>query len=151
MGWYKCVECGHIFEDGEIDRWDEYRGECHGVPAYESMAGCPSCSGDFEEASECDSCGGVFLKEELFWGMCEQCLYDYGRYDFKTCFEFADNDNEKTSIEINSFLTSVLDENEIEQILLDFIATHRPKVDCKDFIDEDRDWFAKKIIEKEGK
>lgn len=47
MGKIKCGNCGCVFDEDEI-RWEEeYRGEFWGMPAYESMAGCPAC-GDYD-------------------------------------------------------------------------------------------------------
>ena len=46
---FKCIECGHIFEDGEQARWAETHGE-----VWES---CPICKGDYEEVEPCKICG----------------------------------------------------------------------------------------------
>ena len=56
---YKCYKCGSVFEEKEIevDTWREYRGECFGIPAYETVSEehCPYCnSDDFEEWEEDD-------------------------------------------------------------------------------------------------
>jgi hypothetical protein len=48
---YKCVDCGHIFEEGEQAVWYEDRGEFWGVPCSERMTGCPICNGDYEETT----------------------------------------------------------------------------------------------------
>lgn len=57
MSRYKCQKCGQVFEEEEIvvDKWREYRGECHGVPAYETVSEehCPFCRSEyFEEFTE---------------------------------------------------------------------------------------------------
>ena len=70
---YKCLECGHIFEDGEEARWSESRGEYWGLPCFEDMCGCPICKGDYEETKTCEECGGAFLADELEDGLCEKC------------------------------------------------------------------------------
>lgn len=44
---YKCWNCGLVFE--EPKEWKEYRGECFGFPAYETMTGCPNCNSDYSE------------------------------------------------------------------------------------------------------
>ena len=50
---YKCLDCGRVFE--EPASWDESRGEFWGMPAYETVSGCPYCnSGDYEEYTEDD-------------------------------------------------------------------------------------------------
>lgn len=69
---YKCVECGHLFEDGEQRSYSENVGECHGSPAYMSFSCCPVCGEDYEEARPCRICGsyqGVEYGEDF----CENC------------------------------------------------------------------------------
>lgn len=47
---YRCMECGKIFDQDELARWEESRGEFWGMPCTETMIGCPAChSGDYEE------------------------------------------------------------------------------------------------------
>ena len=71
---YKCVECGHLFEEGEQARWTEDAGECWGQKAYIEQAGCPICKGGYEEARQCVKCNGHFFKDELESGYCKECL-----------------------------------------------------------------------------
>ena len=40
---YRCLCCGSIFDEREAKIVEEYMGECHGVPAYESFDACPYC------------------------------------------------------------------------------------------------------------
>lgn len=56
MSMYRCCNCGKLFEGDEIDSFTEYRGECHGFPAYETVACSPCCHDDFEEV-DCDEEG----------------------------------------------------------------------------------------------
>lgn len=58
---YRCMDCGREFDEPEI--CEEYRGECFGFPAYETVSYCPYCRGDYEEIEEyyesegdCDEC-----------------------------------------------------------------------------------------------
>lgn len=72
---YKCKECGHIFEENEAKCYRENQGECHGAIAYETFTVCPCCGDtDFEEIKPCKKCGGEHLEEELFDGVCFECL-----------------------------------------------------------------------------
>ena len=66
MATYKCLECGHIFEDGEEWRWVEPHGE--------RMTGCPICGCAYDEAYQCDRCGSFHLSDELYHGLCLDCL-----------------------------------------------------------------------------
>jgi hypothetical protein len=71
---YKCVDCGHIFDDGE----EAIREEKHpygDTTASEYFSECPVCGGDFETTHDCKKCGGAFLWDELIGGYyCEDCL-----------------------------------------------------------------------------
>lgn len=50
---YRCNDCGKIFHASEFKAIQEYRGECWGTPAYETMYYCPSCEGsDYDEYVE---------------------------------------------------------------------------------------------------
>lgn len=46
---YRCVNCGRIFEEDDIVRKEESRGEFWGMPCYETMYYSPCCKDDFEE------------------------------------------------------------------------------------------------------
>lgn len=75
----KCCECGKVFEDGEVARWREDRGEFWGFKSYETMTGCPSCRGEYEEAEMCENCGEYFFEDELDENhLCEDCREDTG-------------------------------------------------------------------------
>lgn len=81
----KCLECGHIFEDGEQKIRIEHHPEVH---ADEYVHVCPVCGGDYEEAKRCKSCGGAFLEDELIGGYyCDECLKN--AVDFDSFLEFA--------------------------------------------------------------
>lgn len=69
---FKCLDCGHIFEEGEEARWEE----THGLdtPPYEKFTGCPLCYGEYEETTPCKCCGSEHLPCELDEdGLCEEC------------------------------------------------------------------------------
>jgi predicted amidophosphoribosyltransferase len=141
------LDCGHIFDDGEEARWTENVGEFWGAPAMERMTGCPLCRGDYEATTPCEICGSEHLDDELISGICEECLEEY-RYDINTCFEIGKAETE--SIELNSFIVSLFDREEIEEILLKALLQEEKihgKVDCQKFIDVDKSWFAERLAE----
>ncbi len=54
---YRCAKCNEVFSENEIviKKWREYRGECFGIPAYETVSEdhCPYCNSvDMEEYDE---------------------------------------------------------------------------------------------------
>ena len=147
---YKCLDCGHIFEDGEQATWREYMGECHGSPAYEEFSGCPICNGEYEETKQCKICGGEFLEDELNGGLvCDVCVEEYKR-DLKTSYTIAET-APKEEIKINPLLASLFDVDEIEAILYQQLESVKSNIDCSAFINEDKDWFADKLAEEVSK
>lgn len=139
---YKCLSCGHIFEDGEQVRWEER----HGLdsPPYEKHCGCPVCKGSFEETKQCKICGGEFLEDELNGGcVCNECIDDYCKA-FDICYKVSKN--EKKEIEINCLLATVLDVEKIEEILYQYLKAEK-EVDCSLFIEQDKNWFAERLVE----
>lgn len=139
---YKCLECGHIFEEGEEAVWYD----THGleVTPYEKMSGCPICKGAYKETVQCDVCGSEHLEDELNGGVCDECIDEY-RKNFNACYDLSIE--EKTEIKINSLLASLFDVSDIEQILKEYIRDKHPDVDCSQFIDEDKSWFGERIAE----
>jgi DNA-directed RNA polymerase subunit RPC12/RpoP len=146
---YKCLNCNHIFEEGEEKVYTECMGECHGSPAYDTFRVCPVCGGDFEKTKSCLICGAEYLEDELNGGsVCDECLEGYRR-DLKTCYSVAEA--EKEEISINSLLVALLDVDEIEEILYRELESMGVNIDCLPYIDQDRDWFAENLIEEVNK
>lgn len=139
---YKCLECGHLFEEGEQKKRKENRGEYWGSPCYEEMSGCPLCNGAYEETTACKICGGHFFADELHGKrVCNDCLNEYKR-NFDICYKIADT--EKETVKINALLTSLLSVNKIEAILYNYLKDKEN--DCSAFVEQDKDWFADKLV-----
>lgn len=142
---YKCLECGNIFEDGEQSRWEEHHPYGMGY-ASEEFSGCPICKGDYEETKQCKICGGEFLEDELLGGcVCEGCVEECKR-DLEICYKIAET-APKEEIKINSLLASLFDVDEIETILYQQLESVKNNIDCSAFINEDKHWFAEKLVE----
>ena len=153
MSWYKCNDCGHIFEDGEffIDR--QYVGECWGTPAYRDFRLCPSCRGEnWEEAGHCAKCFGIFLDDELTEGLCSECLNEITmeyKYDIAKCYDLSQKTGEKQQVNIDPFLADMFSAEQINEILYRelAIASSVKPVDCTPFIESDKYWFYERIAE----
>ena len=141
---FKCLECGHVFSEYDLNTWEESRGEHFGIPCYEKMSGCPICEGDYEETVQCAVCGSEHLEDELFGGVCSECIDEY-RKDFNACYEISIGETKE--IKINALLASLFDVSDIEKILKEYIRDKWKDVDCSQFIDEDIQWFGEKISE----
>lgn len=143
---YKCIECGHIFEEGEQKRWREDIGEYWGQTCYEEMSGCPICEGEYMETVSCDICGSEQFEDDLCNGVCMECI-DACRHDIDICHSIGEKDTE--AVEINCFLASVFTREEIEKVLFDALK-QRGDVDCSDFIEKEMDWFAERLLDERG-
>lgn len=133
---FSCLNCGYVFE--EPVEWFEETGE--------QWTGCPNCGEGYEEASICEFCNEIYSENKLHGGMCDDCLELY--YDHpKECYEVAKKSGEKEEIKLNLFLTYSLTIEQMEQILLEHIISSEDKKKiCKEFIDEDKDWFAENAL-----
>ena len=114
---YKCVECGHVFDDEDVKRLREDRGECHGVPAYEEYCVCPACNGDIDEAKICKCCYEYFLNDEMEDDFCMSCIEKKAE-DFN--FALFAYSEERESVSINGLLAGLFENFEIERILIDY-------------------------------
>lgn len=146
---YKCLDCGHIFEQGEQVNWKEDRGEFWGSSCGEKISGCPICKGDYEETKRCEICGSEHLADDLISGVCEDCFEKHSQ-DVNVCYQSSKE--EKETVQLNLFLTRMYDAETIEEILLEhlietksYLESH--KANMQEFVDEDKEWFAEKIVE----
>jgi hypothetical protein len=147
---YKCLDYGHIFEEGEQAVWKEDCGEFWGSPCSETLCGCPVCHGYFEETKKCLICGCEHLEDELNYGICDECI-DNHKYNVDMCFKLGATEAEE--LKLNSFLTFMFNVEEIEEILLRELkqAMQYTTLDCENFINSDRNWFAEKLAGEVGK
>lgn len=137
----KCCDCGHIFDECERKTWEELHGEM--------LSGCPLCCGGYEETKKCKICGGEFLEDELNGGcVCDECIEEY-RKDFDTCYKISKLAN-KEEVKINAFFASLFSEEEIETILYHYLKTKK-EVNCLNFVEQDKHWFAEKLAEEVSK
>ena len=143
---YKCLGCGHLFEEGEQATWQESRGEFWGSTCNETLSGCPVCKGEYEKTVECSICGSEHLEDELISGVCDDCLEQYST-NIDIVFKMSKSSEE--TISINSFLYSIYDKETIEEILLENLkqtAKYRQEK-IKKFLDDDKTWFAERLTE----
>lgn len=137
---YKCLECGEVFDNPES--WRERRGEFWGAPAYEEMAGCPNCRGDYEELVACELCGEEHEEDSLTCGVCEGC-FEMASCDVDLCYRIGEGQTE--TVQLNCFLAAMFTVDEIEALLLN--ALKAEKADCSAFVEEDESWFAQRLKE----
>lgn len=141
---YRCCECGNLFEEGEQATLESFLGECHGRQIFERTHVCPLCHSDYDEAYQCKECGCWYTEDELFSGLCENCVNEY-KNDITTCYEIGAKSLER--IEINSFLAEIFSKHEIEEILFrELKESDKIKpVDCSNYINADKEWFAEML------
>ena len=140
MAVYKCLECGHLFEDGEQATWIEPHGE--------EWSGCPLCKGDYEETKRCRACGNEsFLEEELIGGICEECMHEYSE-DFDFCIEVGRDC--PTEVKINGAIAEIWSSDEINDYLIQ-AASQIKNLSFEKFVERDRSFFAQMIEDEVNK
>lgn len=112
---FKCYHCGHEF--------DEPTNECNmPVDPNDERAGCPNCgSPDFELVGTCIECGAAKVDENLFNGMCIDCIR-HAAYDVRKTMDYG-NDR-KEAVELNGVLAFALSTVQIEAILTNWLMTN---------------------------
>ena len=88
MKWYKCTNCGHPFQEDEVFVEEERHYLDGHYAGSQFFASCPKCRGNYEDASYCDECEGVFFSDEVYNGWCEKCLRE--TIDYDTFFEYCE-------------------------------------------------------------
>lgn len=150
---YKCLDCGHLFEEGEQATWEESRGEFWGIPVKEKMSGCPLCHGSYEQTVPCEHCGSMHLEDELVDGWCEDCIEEH-RHDIKACYKVGEEDT--AMVPLNGFLATMFKESEINEILMEALRDVNKYigVDCLPYIKRDKEAFVQALreeVEEDGK
>lgn len=141
---YRCLECGHIFEEGEQKEISETIGEFGSYPATITRMCCPLCNGEYEEVHYCKMCGSCFSDEYLNGGICDSCIESY-KNDIEVCYKISKG--ETTPVKINCFLASMFLEEEIDEILIEKLRekAKTENVDCSSFINDDKMWFGEML------
>ena len=155
MATYKCLECGHIFDEGEEWRWVESHGE--------HMTGCPICGCAYDEACQCDKCGAYHLSDELYSGLCADCLgdmatpqniADYAESDTLLAEDFYayyyDSFIAGTSVQLRQLLRGGL----LQRASLELLNGHTDTQEkCRKYITEDEEHLTDfaEWIKKKGK
>ena len=145
---YKCLNCGHIFEEGEQTTREEHHPYGMGY-ATEEFSCCPMCEGYYEKTEKCQICLGEFFKSELNGEcVCDDCVNEFSK-NFEVCYKISKD--EKEEIKINALLVSLLDVADIEEILYQHLKNTEKHIDCSEFVKQDKYWFAEKLAEEVNK
>lgn len=141
---YECNRCGLRFEKYDIIE------ERHGLdfPPYEKIAVCPYCHGTFEELEKCEICREWFTQDEVTSGVCDRCIYSFDN-DIEFCYTLGSEEEAIEKVELNGFIASVFTKDQINEMLFHNLKEYHQlvTVNCNDFIDSDKSWFADKIKE----
>lgn len=135
---YTCENCNSTLDD-DMAEVVHNKHEHFGAFCFEDVLQCPMCGGELSEVPSCELCGEP--TPELFSGVCMSCI-ESKRFDADFCLSL---DSGTEDVEINSFLASVFDPSEIENILRRELSKMEV-VDCSKFIDGDVYWFGEQIL-----
>ena len=134
---YKCMHCGHEFDEPhkDYDRGTGYT-DCE----------CPNCgSEDFEEVAECKLCGSYHVEDEMAHGVCKTCIGKMITLD--RAYEYGAE--RKTAVELNGLLAYAFSTTEIENILFSILRLegYHGKQDAEDYCTDDITDFADWVVE----
>lgn len=140
-----CKDCYNVFTEGEA-RITSWNSEFH---CYDEEYRCPYCrSAELTEPVQCPICGEYYDGDDGV-GVCEVCLEE--RETVGNALKYGATSPEK--IEINGFITSMLDEEQINAILTKYVeehvTDHSPKVVF--YCEEEKSAFADWVAEQERK
>jgi DNA-directed RNA polymerase subunit RPC12/RpoP len=96
---YKCLDCGHLFEEGEESHFSEEHGE--------SYTGCPICGGAYEDTRPCKHCGADHLEDDLRNGFCIGCILE--TMTMVNMTRYLEDTNLEADFYIGEFYNSIFD------------------------------------------
>jgi hypothetical protein len=136
-----CNRCGSTINESELKTVVEEHGERH------LDLNCCYCRGKYINATKCKVCGKWFDNTDLR-GICYCCLEEYETVGM--ALEIGDANRE--DVPINSFITSILDEDKINKILEKYVEEHYTDGcrEVNDFLYGDISCFTEWVEEKEG-
>jgi hypothetical protein len=128
-----CECCGNVQELDEIETVKSYLGTAGDCPVYENIISpCSRCNGTFVEAVECKNCGNYTTEEDNHYGLCNLCVAEYSTEEI--AFILGEKAPEKVSI--NSFVRYLFSENEINDILKNYIPQKFTPTELENMIKE---------------
>ena len=145
----KCPNCGNVVDEWDLDTYFETHGHDGIAPIRERMVSryC-RCGWEYEEAELCKICGEYFILDSMSnvsRSVCEDCMEDYEKSEMA----FTLGNYNKMPVKINGFVDFYLSEDEINEVLVDYvkkkITEKDPKI--KDYCEEDKDYFGDFILE----
>jgi hypothetical protein len=138
-----CEKCKEVFECGGVKR--VYTNYYEDILTPEDYLVCPACnSEDYTKVEFCESCRQwIHYYKFLDENTCNKCVFE--EIGAKECYEVSKFE-EKKKIEINYFLASMFDVGDIEKILLDLLVNSKEKIDLKEYINGDKDWFLETYL-----
>jgi hypothetical protein len=145
---YICNKCGNTCEYPEIKVTCP---ETSISPAEKEMK-CCECGGRFVEAATCVVCGYDFPRSEIWLNnyICEDCLRDEAEArGYEYGLEIG-NDN-MTDVYINGLVATLLTDEEINKILLDYVEANKENIKnfnwkCEKYCREDL-WCLSQYVE----
>lgn len=148
---YICDECGNVVCEHDLQTRKDFKPvemSLHTDWCYETMTAPCECGGEFVKAKKCEICGEYIPEDGL--DLCDNCI-EKGE-TLENALKIGDENN--ISVEINGFLASMFEKDEIEEILtrelkradVDFIKSSiREKV--SNYLNEDVDSFVQFLKE----
>ena len=125
-----CNRCMKLKEEHEIAK----RVDVHGYTTFGQIEEVYSdyeceCGGEYKPAKQCAVCKDWFV-DTKHTGVCRSCLND--EMDFETCVDYGEDRKELSYI--NSFVSYLLTDDKINEILVNYIKDHKSEFPQKDIV-----------------
>jgi hypothetical protein len=113
---YSCNDCGALFEE-PVTFYDDvpYGSQMVSCP---SGSGCPYCKGNYSETVECESCGELCNENEVYGGLCKDCI-KLKCTTFEQLFQFAKTITPEG--EVNALITHLIGDTDKLNIFFEMV------------------------------
>lgn len=124
---FKCLDCGHIFEEGEQKTHYENRDAFFGASAHEVFSCCPVCNGSYKKADRCILCDKIHFSDDLVNGVCKDCA--------------------EKSVTYDSALEYLLTRDELKDFCYYFLKQKEKGTNEDEVKNEAKQWFKRQVLE----
>ncbi len=142
-----CPYCGNVIDEEDLETYYECHGHDGLSPIREKMVSwrCSECGHEYEEAEKCQVCGEYFIPQHYKYHVCEDCMLEHE--NLKNALDIGTHN--KIPVKINGFVDSCLTEDQINEILVNYIEGMIKEGDKKirEYCEEDKDYFGDWIVE----
>lgn len=127
-----CEKCGEMYDDESFDcgkpEYEYLQTEVGNIPmfvGYSSEEPKCECGGELVEAERCECCGKYGVGGNFNKSVCGECKEKYTHPDNALLTAFNVGNSDQALVKVNGFVSYLLTEEKINEILIDYIKTQK--------------------------